>query len=626
MNSQNSQNSQPCQHAQPRQPHHPAQACDGRRARLVACAIALVAGGVARAGGPDDAHPLAPPDLSSPRATVASFRDRCDALHATLVHRERAAADVPRVRRLIGMVLACLDLGAVAPSLRESEGREAAVHLKEVLDRIKLPAPGEIPDAEVVEREKLVRWRLPETEIALVRLDSGPRAGDWVFDGETVERAEEFFGRVHDLPYRADAGSPGLRDLYVDACGWMIPEAWIRSLPQWARGRIGGETVWRWLALGGLVAAAAAAVALLARWTAALGPRAGRAAPLISCITPAAMIAASLLLDELLTSQVRLTGDPLFVTKAALRVASLAGAVLLVPAVLRQGADVVVGLRRLRPGSIDSQLVHLGFKLLTMMAIAWMAIEAADSLGVSVAPVLAGLGVGGLALALAAQHTVENLIAGLVLFADAPVRIGDVCQFGDLRGTVEQIGLRSTRIRGPDRTLTSIPNSEFAKLQLVNYSRRDRILLKTVLQLRYETTADQMRFVLAGLRTVLAAHPRLRADSVRVRFVGYGSWSLDVEVIALAETSDHGEFLAIQEDVLLRIMDVVVESGCGFAFPSQTHYQATDIAPDAARVRQAESVVAAWRQHDGLRRVGFLDTRPDAIEENVCPMQLRPAA
>lgn len=597
-----------------------------RHIRLAVCAVVLVSGAVARGAGPDDLYPLAPPDLSSPRAAMASFRDRCDALHAVLVQRERVAADVPRVRRLIGMVLTCLDLGAVAPSLRESEGREAAVHLKEVLDRITLPSPAGIPDAEVVEHEELVRWRLPQTEIALVRLDSGPRAGDWVFDAETVARAEEFFGRVHDLPYRADAGSPGLHDLYVDACGWMIPAAWIRSLPGWSRGRIGGETVWRWLALGGLVAVAAAIVVFLARWTADLGRRAGRAAPLVACITPTAIILASLLLDELLTSQVRLTGQPLFVTKTALRVTAFVGAVLLVLALLRRGAEIVVRLRGLRPGSIDSQLVHLGFKLLTMMAIAWMAIEAADSVGISVAPVLAGLGMGGLALALAAQHTVENLIAGLVLFADAPVRIGDVCQFGDLRGTVEQIGLRSTRIRGPDRTLTSIPNSEFARLKLVNYSRRDRILLKTVLQLRYETTVDQMRFVLAGLRTMLATHPRLVADSVRVRFVGYGSWSLDVEVIALAETREHPEFLAIQEDVLLRVMDVVVGSGCGFAFPSQTHYQAHDIAPDAARVRQAEAAVAAWRQRGGLGDAGFLDGQADEAAAGRLPVPLRPAA
>jgi len=338
------------------------------------------------------------------------------------------------------------------------------------------------------------------------------------------------------------------------------------------------------------------------------------------------VILASVLLDYLLTTQVRLTGQPLFVMKTALRVVAFLGGILLVLAVLHRGADLMIRARRLPPDSIESQLVRLGFKLATMVAVAWMAIVGADSMGISVAPLLAGLGVGGLALALAAQHTVENLIAGLVLFADAPVRIGDVCQFGDLRGTVEQIGLRSTRIRGADRTVTSIPNSEFAKLKLVNYSRRDRILLKSVLQLRYETTADQMRYALANLRTMLATHPRIVPESVRVRFVGYGSWSLDVEVFALAETSDHGEFLAIQEDVFLRTMEVITESGCGFAFPSQTHYQATDIAPDAGRVRQAESAVAAWRQHDGLRRIGFLDTRPNAIEENVCPVNLRPAA
>jgi len=249
-----------------------------------------------------------------------------------------------------------------------------------------------------------------------------------------------------------------------------------------------------------------------------------------------------------------------------------------------------------------------------------MVIEGADYLGISVAPLLAGFGVGGLAVALAAQHTFENVIAGVRLFADAPVRIGDFCQFGDLRGTVEQIGLRSIRIRSVDRTVISIPNSEFAKLMLVNFSRRDRILFKTPISLRYETTGDQMRFVLVALRDMLKTHPRLVPESVRARFIGYGDWSLDIELYALAETSDHAEFLAIQEDVLLRVMDVVQESGCGFAFPSQTFYQAADTAPDAARAQEVAAQVAAWRRHDGLRAVGFLDTRPNAAEAQVCPL------
>jgi len=105
-----------------------------------------------------------------------------------------------------------------------------------------------------------------------------------------------------------------------------------------------------------------------------------------------------------------------------------------------------------------------------------------------------------------------------------------------------------------------------------------------------------------------------------VRFTGYGEWALNVELFALAETTIWNEFLAIQEDVLLQVMDLVREAGCDFAFPSQMHYEATDTALDIERVRRAEATVAAWRRQDGLRGAGFLDMRPNAAEANVCPV------
>jgi MscS family membrane protein len=581
------------------------------RVRFVLGFLAAASGAGAVADGPAERHPLEPADLSSPRAAVRSFIDRSDAVFAAIRDQPKSVAQATRTRRMIEGVVGCLDLRAVAPSLAESKGRQAAVCLKEVFDRIEMPADVEIPDAAVVEKEDLVRWRMPHTEIALVRIADGPRQGEWLFSADTVERAEEFHRRVHDLPYRADAGSPGFYDLYVRACGWMIPDAWVRGLPAWAKAQLFGETAWRWLAVAVLAAAGAACVFALfrlARLAAAASPHA-LATHALGCAAPAGMIAAAVVVDYLFTYQIRLTGGPLFTTKASLRVVAIVGGILLVLALLRHLADLVIHSRGLRPGTIDTQLVRLGFKIVTVLAVAWMVIVGAGYLGISVAPLLAGLGVSGLAVALAAQHTVENVIAGLVLFADKPVRIGDVCRFGDVRGTVEQIGLRSTRIRCPDRTLVTIPNSEFAKLQLANFSRRDRILLQTVLTLRYETTADQLRYVLAALRQLLAGHPRIVADSVRVRFTGYGEWSLNVELFALADTTAHDEFLAIQEDVYLQVMGVVQDAGCDFAFPSQTQYQPADSSADADRCRRAEELVRSWRQQGALRAAGFLDGR-----------------
>jgi MscS family membrane protein len=516
----------------------------------------------------------------------------------------------------------------VAPSLVDSKRRQAAVNLKEVLDRIELPPATEIPDAEGVAADKLTRWRVPGTEITLVRIPDGERAGEWVFSADTVERAEEFYRLAERIPYRADAGSPGLHDMYVEAPGWMIPEAWVRGLPDWARRRFWDVTLWQWAAAAALFAGGAGLVACAFAAARRVAGRPGVGPLLATLAAPLVLIGTCLGIDVLVTNQVRITGDVLFAAKTLLRVAMFGGCVVLVQTVLTRLGEAVIRSRRLRPGTIDTQVVRLGFRVLTVLAMAWMVILGADSMGISVAPLIAGLGVGGLAVALAAQHTVENFIAGLVLFADKPVRIGDSCQFGDQRGTVEQIGLRSTRIRGIDRTVVSVPNSEFAKLRLVNFTRRDKILLRTVLGLRYETTADQLRHVLAALRQLLTQHPRIDAESVRVRFTGYGAYSLDIEVFALAETNDWATFLAIQEDVLLEVMDVVTASGCGFAFPSQTHYVAADSGVDAEVRGRAEGEIRNLRAAGGLTVAGFLDRGDNATAPVTAPARRihRPAA
>jgi MscS family membrane protein len=191
-----------------------------------------------------------------------------------------------------------------------------------------------------------------------------------------------------------------------------------------------------------------------------------------------------------------------------------------------------------------------------------------DSFGFDVTTLVAGLGVGGIAVALAAQKSIENLFGGITLYADRPVRVGDFCRFGNAVGTVEEIGLRSTRVRTLDRTVVSIPNAEFSNLHLDNFTRRDKIWYHPRIGLRYETTPDQIRYILGAIREMLHAHPKVDRDPARVRFTNFGPSSLDLDVFAYVKATDYGEFLGIAEDLNLRIMDIVKEAGSSFAFPS----------------------------------------------------------
>ena len=277
-------------------------------------------------------------------------------------------------------------------------------------------------------------------------------------------------------------------------------------------------------------------------------------------------------------------------------------------------ADGIAGIGDRTDGRrhFDAALTRILFRLISLVIVILLAVAAAEAIGFPVAPLVAGLGVGGLAIALAVRPTIENVIGGLTLFADRPVRVGDFCRYGEDIGTVEQIGLRSTRIRTLEQSLVTVPNSEFSQMHLDNFTARRTRLLHTTLQLRYETTPEQMRFLLAKLRELLIAHPMVTPDPARVRFVGYAAFSKNVEVFAYLRCQDQDTFLAIQEDLLIRMEDLVREAGSGFAFPSSTTYLARDAGIDAEHARQAETMVARWRDED---RLPFPEFDPDFRNE-----------
>ena len=207
------------------------------------------------------------------------------------------------------------------------------------------------------------------------------------------------------------------------------------------------------------------------------------------------------------------------------------------------------------------------------------------TLGYPVAALLGGLGLGGLAFALAAQKTLENLFGAVSIGADHLFREGDTVTIDGVTGTVEAIGLRSTRIRTPERTLVSMPNGKIADARIESFAPRDRIRLACLLQLVYDTTAAQMRTVIAGVDQVLRSEPRVAPDTIAVFFLQLGASSPDVQVIASFQTTDMSEFQRIRQDVLLRFMDVVERAGTQFAFPTQTVHIASLPSGDADALR-----------------------------------------
>jgi MscS family membrane protein len=490
-----------------------------------------------------------------------------------------------------------LDLRSLPPGMDEYEGTELAHALSVVLERalwidldqLSLEPEGRRDDGLPAYRDPVGVVETPEGKIPILlqRVPRGDGVSIWKFSNRTI-------GQVPML-YRYHGYGP-------------LAEVLTELVPSF---RLLGIESWQWVGMFGLGVVSfllawllSIALARLLRVRQSLsGPRITRLVRgpiqflvfVILFREGVHYLAPSLVLRAVLNTELFLIAA---VSWTAFRVSDLLFDRSLEP-LGREPGGVAVFLRPLRTAS--RTLIVLAGSVL------WL-----QNVGFNVGALLAGLGIGGVALALAAQKSLEDVFGAITLFSSRPVRVGDFCRFGDRIGTVEEIGLRWTRVRTLDHTVVNVPNSEFAKDKLENYSERRRIWYHPRLRLRYETTPEQLRYVLVEARKLLYSHPRVLDDPCRIRFVGFGEWSLDLDVFAYVATQDYGEFLEIAEDLNLRLMDVVRRAGSGIALPSRTTYVESGAGVDAERRQAAEAEVGEWRS----RRELFLPSFPEpAIAE-----------
>jgi len=219
---------------------------------------------------------------------------------------------------------------------------------------------------------------------------------------------------------------------------------------------------------------------------------------------------------------------------------------------------------------LDDQLAPLVIKSLRIFVITLGVLFILNNFGFNIASLLAGLGIGGLAFALAAQDTVSNLFGSLTIFSDKPFHIGDWIRIGEFEGTVEEVGFRSTRIRRFDQALVALPNSQFIKNGVVNYSAMKKRRIKYTLGVTYGTTSSQMSQVIEGIKQIIKEDQRFDHNFFMVHFTDYGAYSLDIFIYCFTKTTVWNEYLQVREDFNLSIMSLLEELGVEVAFPSQT--------------------------------------------------------
>ena len=272
-----------------------------------------------------------------------------------------------------------------------------------------------------------------------------------------------------------------------------------------------------------------------------------------------------------------------------------------------RGYEQAVKRTRMHHGGGESILILMQrlnrIVLLTIALVGALAI-----LGVNVKTTLAGLGIGGLAIALAAQKTLENLIGGVSLLMDKALRVGDFCQIGDQLGTVEDIGLRSLKLRTLDQNLSVVPNGSLAQMQFQNMARRSKLLINQTFSLRIETRAEQLRFVLEGVQSMLDQHPAIESESCRVRVTSFVGAAFQMELFAYGKTGDWTEFTTIRQDVILKIAEIVEASGTQFAAPTQLAYLSIDKGIGAEKAVDIARRVTERRASDVFRFPGEAPT------------------
>jgi MscS family membrane protein len=523
-------------------------------------------------------NPLAPVATDSPRATLTGLLQELGAaqklMRATYEQHiqepgwfmSKQTADAQDVIQAhLERIARAMDLSDVPPAERRKTAIETGMLLSEIFDRVGLPPTAAIPDATglkaLTDKGDRPQWTVPGTEIRIAKIDSGARAGEYLFSADTVARAYEFYQKIRSVP------PPDGFDFYAFYAlspGELVPPKWyvyVQKLPVWFHNVYGDSARWQWIALGLTIFAAISFIFAIYRLS---RPRHYLAAHLprwvISLSLPLA-VTVTIFLAAAFIEVLNFTGPVYRVLTAALQIMLYVPLTWLIIVICDRLADWIGLAWGAQRYSFDSGIVRVSIRLFGVVFAIGMFAYGASQIGVPLVGILAGLGVGGLAFALAAQPTLENFIGGIMIYADRPVRVGDSGKFGDVTGTIEEIGIRSTRIRLPDRSVMTIPNGDFSKSRLTNFSNRDRALYTSTIGLGYGMKEKELRTLMNNVKKMLSQHTGFRPDKVSVRFSGFGSDSLTVDISGEIAPGKADEQSAIREDINFKLFNIVEKLG-----------------------------------------------------------------
>jgi len=535
--------------------------------------------------GYEEEHPLLPADISSPRATLNSFIENCEKAYTLLQKNGRHSYDdraKVEASKAIRNIKHCMNLSEIAEFRRDNATKEAAVALKEVLDRIDIPSEKKIPNrAGMTNKDGSLKeyWIIPNTEITLQLIKDGPLKGSYQFSPDTVRRATEFLQHVKHLPYKKGA-TPDFAESYLTSPGnkWLADV--VNHLPAKMRESKGGEAVWQWVGLGVVLLVTFLLMALvysIGRRISRGGAEAGLVKYVLALAFPILSVFIPLQAQSIITDDLVMSGPALYFIKFNLSLLTLFCAMVVVLGIGRRVGEVIASASHIKSKSIDAQLVRIMSRLLGFIFAMVLLLQGGQHLGIPLSSLLAGAGVAGAALALSAQDVLKNIFGSIMLIMDKPFIVGERIKIKHYDGVVEEIGLRSTRIRLLNGHQAVVPNEDMARSDIENIGRRPFIRRSSDIPLSINISTTKAQKAVEIVQELLNDHEGFNPKfPPRVWLNDFERDHLSLKFIYWYHPPDYWKYTKYADRLNRQILDAFATAEITIALPAFTTTHATD--------------------------------------------------
>lgn len=519
-------------------------------------------------------------NTSSPRDTLRSFIDACNEINEQ-IHGDRFFDRYdPAHNGLRNKVTDCIDLSEIPDYARDFRATEIAVYLKEILDRVELPQWDEIPDTKWIEQaggfEKLSVWRIPETRITIARVESGPQKHEYLFSPGTADRAKLYFEQVKLDPYRTSgpAVSHGLLRWYFTVPGNRTMASIVGLLPEGIqRGRTYGLANWKWpgLLLAIVVTLGLILIAFRIQWS--ISRRAQNKGPYWYCVTlvfPVFAMLVPLLFQAFIENFLTIRGFPLYLLSFLANLAVVLFAMVVVFSASSRVAEAIIASPRIDGAGLNAQLIRIMSKIVSMIGAMILFVIGGQYLGIAIGTLMASAGIFGAAIALAAQDVIKGVFGTLTLLSDKPFRVGERIMFEKYDGVIEDIGLRSSRLRLLTGSLVTLPNDRLAGNDVENVTNRKHLRRQMLIRLPLDSRLQEVEKAVAIINEELDDHQGMDPKfPPRVFFDEFDSTSFKIRVFYWFSPPDYWEFKEFGQSLNFSIFRRFEEEGIRFSLPSR---------------------------------------------------------